>query len=254
VAPFARVLLVFLPLAAATFAAFWLGVVPRTLSPLSPLSLEKRDQWFIDLKLAGLRLDPVLCQSVLKQPYVGATPVQDTPPTNGCGWINSVRFSEIGGANMSVQPLTCEMTAALTLWVTHEVQAAAKAYSAALLQESITWELTAAATSRVSTGGASTVGERDRYLRLHSQGRPEDFRPTSLARQRARGKVSSPSASRSVPLFPCHPWTKLQHGSRRPFSLRPRGCLGLQIGCIAVIELTPKCAGAAREQLLGSGR
>lgn len=126
-APFARVLLVFLPLAAATFAAFWLGVVPRTLSPLSPLSLEKRDQWFIDLKLAGLRLDPVLCQSVLKQPYVGATPVQDTPPTNGCGWINSVRFSEIGGANMSVQPLTCEMTAALTLWVTHEVQAAAKA-------------------------------------------------------------------------------------------------------------------------------
>jgi hypothetical protein len=127
VAPFARVLLVFLPLAAATFAAFWLGVVPRTLSPLSPLSLEKRDQWFIDLKLAGLRLDPVLCQSVLKQPYVGATPVQDTPPTNGCGWINSVRFSEIGGANMSVQPLTCEMTAALTLWVTHEVQAAAKA-------------------------------------------------------------------------------------------------------------------------------
>jgi hypothetical protein len=189
VAPFARVLLVFLPLAAATFAAFWLGVVPRTLSPLSPLSLEKRDQWFIDLKLAGLRLDPVLCQSVLKQPYVGATPVQDTPPTNGCGWINSVRFSEIGGANMSVQPLTCEMTAALTLWVTHEVQAAAKAYSAALLQESITWELTAAATSRVSTGGAST------------RRRTRSISPASLSRTAGRfpsyiiGKTTGPRQS-----------------------------------------------------------
>jgi hypothetical protein len=45
VAPFSRMLLVFLPLAAATFGAFWLGVVPQTFSPLSPLSLEERDQW-----------------------------------------------------------------------------------------------------------------------------------------------------------------------------------------------------------------
>lgn len=126
-APFSRILLVLLLLAAATFAAFWLGVVPQRFSPLSPLSLEKRDQWFVDLKLAALRRDPALCQAVLKQPYVDATPVSDNSPKNGCGWINSVKFSKVGGANMSVQPLTCEMAAALTLWVTHEVQPAATA-------------------------------------------------------------------------------------------------------------------------------
>jgi hypothetical protein len=36
------------------FAAFWFGIVPQTFSPLSPLSLDKRDQWFVNLKLAVL--------------------------------------------------------------------------------------------------------------------------------------------------------------------------------------------------------
>jgi hypothetical protein len=50
-----KLMLLFLLLAAAIFAAFWFGVVPQRFSPLSPLSLEKRDQWFVDWKLAALR-------------------------------------------------------------------------------------------------------------------------------------------------------------------------------------------------------
>jgi hypothetical protein len=69
------------------------------------LSFEKRDQWFVDWKLAARRRDPTLCQSLLKQPYIDATP--DNPPKNGCGWVNSVKFSEIGHAKMSVQPPIC---------------------------------------------------------------------------------------------------------------------------------------------------
>jgi hypothetical protein len=126
-ATLSKILLTFLLSAAAIFAAFWLAIVPQTFSPLRPLSLEERDQWFVDFKLAALRRDPATCKSVLKQPYVDATPIADNPPKNDCGWTNSVRFSEIDGANISVQPLTCEMAAALTLWVTQELQPAAMA-------------------------------------------------------------------------------------------------------------------------------
>lgn len=121
-------ILLSLPLyAGAIFAAFWFGIVPQTFSPLSPLSLDERDQWFVDLKLAALRRDPALCQSLLKQPFVNAVPVADNPPENGCGWANSFAFSEIADARMSVMPLTCEMTAALSLWARYELQPAAMA-------------------------------------------------------------------------------------------------------------------------------
>ena len=126
-ATLSKILLAFLLSGAAISAALWLGIVPQALSPLSPLSLQDRDQWFVDLKLAALRRDPALCRSVLKQPYIDATPIADNPPKNGCGWINSVRFSNVGGANLNVKPLTCEMAAALTLWVRQELQPAALA-------------------------------------------------------------------------------------------------------------------------------
>ena len=122
---FSKILVSLLLFAGAIFAALWFGIVPQTLSPLSPLSLDKRDQWFVDLKLAVLRRDPKLCQSILKQPYVNAIPVADNSPENGCGWANSFRFSEIGDAQINVLPLTCEMTAALSLWARYELQPAA---------------------------------------------------------------------------------------------------------------------------------
>ena len=55
-----------------------------------------------------------------------ATP--GAPESNGgCGWSNSVRLSGLGYARISVDKLTCEMTAAMALWVAHDVQPAAEA-------------------------------------------------------------------------------------------------------------------------------
>lgn len=112
-------------LSGATFGAFWFGLVPQRLSPFAPVSLERPPGWFLDPKLAALRRDPGLCQSVLKAPHIDATPVDDQPYKNGCGWINGVKFSMAGGARLGVEPITCEMAAAVTLWIEHEVQPAA---------------------------------------------------------------------------------------------------------------------------------
>lgn len=122
-----KLMLTSLLLAAAAAAAFWMGLVPQRYSPLSPLSLEKSDQWFIDWKLATLRQDRRLCRSLLKSPHIDAKPIPDNPPKDDCGWTNSVRFSALGKAEVKVAPLTCEMASALILWVNHEVQPAAMA-------------------------------------------------------------------------------------------------------------------------------
>jgi hypothetical protein len=120
-----KILLVFL-LAVAAFAAFWFGLVPQRYSPFSPISLENPPSFFVDAKLAALRYDPALCQAILKQPHIDATPIADQPFKNGCGWTNAVRFSSTGGARIGVENLTCEMAAAVTLWVEYEVQPLAK--------------------------------------------------------------------------------------------------------------------------------
>lgn len=121
-----RLLSVFLLLAVAALAAFWAGLVPQRVSPLSPLSLERGDQWFVDFKLAALRRDPALCRSVLDRGSINAAAVPDRPPDDGCGWTNAVGISQVGGASLSVKPLTCEMAAALALWTIHAVQPAAR--------------------------------------------------------------------------------------------------------------------------------
>jgi hypothetical protein len=115
-------------LAVVALAAVRLGLVTEAHSPFAPLSLDAPDQWFVDFKLAALRDDPRLCRVLLtQQPYVDAVPVPDRPPRGGCGWQNGFAFSKVGGASLSVRPLSCEMTAATTLWVLREVQPAARA-------------------------------------------------------------------------------------------------------------------------------
>jgi len=109
-------------LTAATVGAFWFGLVPQRFSPFAPVSLERPSQWFLDPKLAALRNDPTLCQSVLKAPHIDAVSVPDNPIKKGCGWTNSVKFGNAGGARLGVEPVTCELAAALTLWIEHEVQ------------------------------------------------------------------------------------------------------------------------------------
>jgi hypothetical protein len=110
---------------AATFGAFWFGLVPQRFSPFAPISLEATDQWFLDPRLAALRRDPQLCQSVLKAPHIDAMPVPDQAYKDGCGWINAVKFQTAGGTQLGAEPVTCELAAAVTLWIEHEVQPAA---------------------------------------------------------------------------------------------------------------------------------
>jgi hypothetical protein len=123
---FPRVLLVLLVLFTG-LAAAWLGLIPQRFSPFAPISLEQPPGWFLDAKLATLRRDPALCHSVLKIPHIDATAVPDSPLKNGCGWTNAVRFTATGGAKIGVNPLTCEMAVAMTLWMEHEVQPLAQA-------------------------------------------------------------------------------------------------------------------------------
>jgi hypothetical protein len=106
--------------------AFWFGLVPQSLSPFPAISLDARPTFFVEPRLSSLRLDRALCQAVLKQPHIDATPIPDNPIKNGCGWINAVRFNTTGGAKIGVPNLTCEMAAALTLWVEYEVQPLAR--------------------------------------------------------------------------------------------------------------------------------
>jgi hypothetical protein len=116
-----RIFLLVLVLAGAA-APFWFGIVPQRYSPFAAISLSQRPEWFTNFRLAALRRDPELCRAVLSAPHIVASPIPDNPVANGCGWVNAVRISEVGGAQLSAAQLTCEDAAALALWVEYEVQ------------------------------------------------------------------------------------------------------------------------------------
>lgn len=102
--------------------AFWFGLVPQRFSPFAAISLDEPNAWFLDPRLAALRRDPVLCKAVLREPHITAAPISDNPIKNGCGWKNSVSISRAGGVELGAGKITCEMAAALALWVEYEVQ------------------------------------------------------------------------------------------------------------------------------------
>jgi hypothetical protein len=106
----------------ALFVAFWFGMVPQRYSPFAAITLGERPSWFVDVRLAALRRDPELCRAVLREPHIAAAPIPDNPIRNGCGWMNAVRLSTAGGAELGAAQLTCEAAAALALWVEYEVQ------------------------------------------------------------------------------------------------------------------------------------
>jgi hypothetical protein len=117
----ARMLLLLL-LAGVAFIALRLGYIPQRFSPFPPISLDTQPTWFVDSRLAALRLDRPLCDAILRDPHIDASAVVDQPYKNGCGWQNAVKFTQAGGAQIGAEKLTCEMAAALALWVEHEVQ------------------------------------------------------------------------------------------------------------------------------------
>ena len=96
------------------------------LASLWPIDLGQPLGVLADWRLRSLRSDRGLCRVVLKSPYAEATEVADSASGDGCGWSNSVRLSAAGGARISVDKMTCELTAALALWMAHEVQPAAR--------------------------------------------------------------------------------------------------------------------------------
>ena len=98
------------------------GQLPRVLNSLLVMDLAQSDPWFIDWRLAALRNDPELCKRVLVPPQIKAQPIPDNPLHNGCGWINAVRMFEAGGARSGFDKITCELAAALALWLEHDVQ------------------------------------------------------------------------------------------------------------------------------------
>lgn len=118
--------LTLLALVLATISVGW--QVARRLPHVSdfwPLELSKPGGWLVDRQLADLRDDPALCNSVLRRPYIEAGAVPDASPHPGCGWTVAVEISRAAGARLSAKPITCEMAAALALWMEHVVQPAA---------------------------------------------------------------------------------------------------------------------------------
>jgi hypothetical protein len=117
-------LLVVLPVSAAVIA---MGSVrlPRV-SDVWPLDLDRPIGWIVDRQLADLRNDPRLCRRLLGGPRIAAEPISDRSEGRECGWTNAVRLASAGGARIGLPAATCELAAALALWLHHVVQARAQ--------------------------------------------------------------------------------------------------------------------------------
>ncbi len=105
-----------------TLYALRQGDLPMTIGRLMPLDLTSPTQMFRDWRIAALASDRDLCTQVLTSPLLRAGAVEDHPLDKGCGWSNAVRLDMAGGAALLADPLSCPMAAAITLWMTHEVQ------------------------------------------------------------------------------------------------------------------------------------
>ncbi len=100
-----------------------MGHLSAGLSPLPAIDLSSGSGWFIDWRLAQLAHSRDLCQEMFKGPHAIASPVPDRPiGADDCGYVNAFSVKEVGGASVSLSPLTCPATAALSLWVEHVVQ------------------------------------------------------------------------------------------------------------------------------------
>jgi hypothetical protein len=103
------------------------GLVPVRWSPLPAIDLAEPNAWFLDWRLSELKRDAQLCTRVLQPPWIDASALADAELKDGCGWRNGVRVTNAGGTRLRVEPITCELAAALALWLAHEVQPRAEA-------------------------------------------------------------------------------------------------------------------------------
>ena len=100
-------------------------MAPPRFNPFSPPDLSDPQAWFLDARIARLRRDRAACGRVLRPPIIAAKAIRDQPYREGCGWLNAVSVASAGGARLPVDALSCEMAAALAMWVEHVVQPAA---------------------------------------------------------------------------------------------------------------------------------
>ena len=111
-------------------AGIWLllrGQQPAWLAARWPIDLGQPLVHLTDWRLRALQSDRALCRVVLKPPYAEAVETPDADDGNGCGWRNGVRLSSLIGTRIVVDKVTCELTAAMALWIAHDVQPAATA-------------------------------------------------------------------------------------------------------------------------------
>jgi hypothetical protein len=117
-----RLLPILLLILGLAFAVVRQGFLPANWSPLPAIDLAQPDAWFVDWRLAQLKSNAELCGRVLRQPWVEAQLIPDADMKDGCGWASGVRLSAAGHARLHVDKVTCEMAAALSLWLAHDVQ------------------------------------------------------------------------------------------------------------------------------------
>jgi len=99
------------------------GLLPAHLTPLPRLDLANPLPLVVDWQLAELRYDRELCAETIATPgIIKARQIADRPLKNGCGWVNAIRMSEAGGASIGVGRVSCQVGAALALWVKYVVQ------------------------------------------------------------------------------------------------------------------------------------
>ena len=129
--PIAKLSLVILVIAGIAIA-YRQSLVPPAFSPLPPLDLANPRGWtggiLIDWQLAELKRSSRLCARVLRRPHIRYRKTKDNPFQKGCGWRNAVSVSQAGGVQVGVKPLTCQMAAALAVWLEHEVQPLAQSH------------------------------------------------------------------------------------------------------------------------------
>lgn len=94
----------------------------RLIGTFAPVDLNVPDGYFLDWRLAAMKSSRELCRRVVKAPHAVAAEIDDWTSPEGCGWSNGLRLASVGGVKLGVDKISCELTAALTLWIAHEVQ------------------------------------------------------------------------------------------------------------------------------------
>lgn len=118
-------LLLLLLLALGLYAARSGVRLPPAWNPWAPLDLAAPPNWLTRFKLAALARDPESCRDLLREAGLQVTPVPDRDTGPGCGFRDAVTVQRLDLAVGEAFTLACPATAALVLWLRHDVVPAA---------------------------------------------------------------------------------------------------------------------------------